>query len=151
VEQFVEEGHLRWDSLGEFLALAVSLEHLGQTFHNEKALLLAETLDAATEKWLENDKSPARVVGKLDNRGGHFYLALYWAEALAAQNKDAGLKAKFTDLAKILSENEDKIVGELNGSQGKPLSIGGYYKLDPTLTSAAMRPSETLNEILERM
>ncbi len=151
VEQFVEEGHLRWDSLGEFLALAVSLEHLGQTFHNDKALLLAETLDAATEKWLENDKSPARVVGKLDNRGGHFYLALFWAEALAAQNKDAGLKAKFTDLAKILSENEDKIVLELNGSQGKPLSIGGYYKLDPTLTSAAMRPSETLNEILERM
>ena len=148
VEQFVEEGHLRWDSLGEFLALAVSLEHLGQTFSNEKALLLAETLDIATGKWLENDKSPARVVGKLDNRGGHFYLALYWAEALAAQNKDAGLKASFTTLAKALLENESKIVGELNDSQGKPVSIGGYYKPDVALTSLAMRPSETLNAIL---
>ncbi len=149
VEQFVEEGHLRWDSLGEFLALAVSLEHLGQTFSNDKAMLLAETLDAATGKWLENDKSPARVVGKLDNRGGHFYLALYWAEALAAQSKDAGLKARFTELAKSLAANEDKIVGELNGSQGKPVSIGGYYKPDVKLTSIAMRPSQTLNEIID--
>lgn len=151
VEQFVEEGHLRWDSLGEFLALAVSLEHLGQTFHNDKALLLAETLDAATGKWLEYDRSPARVVGKLDNRGGHYYLALYWAEALAAQNKDAGLKASFTELAKTLAENEEKIVGELNGSQGKPLNIGGYYKPDVELTSIAMRPSATLNSIIESL
>jgi len=151
VEQFVEEGHLRWDSLGEFLALAVSLEHLGQTFHNDKALLLAETLDTATGKWLENDKSPARVVGKLDNRGGHFYLALYWAEALAAQNKDAGLKARFTTLAKALAENEGKIVGELNGSQGKPVEIGGYYKPDIALTEVAMRPSKTLNSIIENI
>lgn len=148
VEQFLQEGHLRWDSLGEFLALAVSLEHLGQTFHNDKALLLAETLDAATGKWLENDRSPARVVGKLDNRGGHFYLALYWAEALASQNKDAGLKASFTDLAKTLIENEEKIVGELNDSQGSPVNIGGYYKPDVHLTSAAMRPSATLNAII---
>ncbi|WP_075349843.1 NADP-dependent isocitrate dehydrogenase [Algoriphagus marinus] len=148
VEQFVEEGHLRWDSLGEFLALAVSLEHLGQTFHNDKALLLSETLDAATGKWLENDKSPARVVGKLDNRGSHFYLALYWAEALAAQSKDMELKSRFAPLAKMLKDNEDQIVNELNGSQGKPVDIGGYYKPDSNLTSVAMRPSKTLNETL---
>jgi isocitrate dehydrogenase len=148
VEQFVEEGHLRWDSLGEFLALAVSLEHLGQTFHNDKALLLSETLDAATGKWLENDKSPARVVGKLDNRGSHFYLALYWAEALAAQSKDMELKSRFAPLAKMLKDNEDQIVNELNGSQGKPGHIGGYYKPDSNLTSVAMRPSKTLNETL---
>jgi len=151
VEQFVAEGHLRWDSLGEFLALAVSLEHLGQIFSNDKALLLAETLDSATGKWLENDKSPARVVGKLDNRGGHYYLALYWAEALAAQNKDAELKDSFTKLAKTLAENEEKIVSELNGSQGKPVDIGGYYKPDATLTSIAMRPSATLNSIIESL
>jgi isocitrate dehydrogenase len=151
VEQFVAEGHLRWDSLGEFLALAVSLEHLGQTFSNDKALLLAETLDSATGKWLENDKSPARVVGKLDNRGGHYYLALYWAEALAAQNKDAELKDSFTKLAKTLAENEEKIVSELNGSQGKPVDIGGYYKPDATLTSIAMRTSATLNSIIESL
>ncbi|MEP0710802.1 NADP-dependent isocitrate dehydrogenase [Algoriphagus sp.] len=148
VEQFVEEGHLRWDSLGEFLALAVSLEHLGQTFHNEKALLLAETLDLATGKFLENDKSPARVVGKLDNRGSHFYLALYWAQALAAQTKDAELKAKFSVLAKALEANEQVIVHELNSSQGTPLNIGGYFKPDAALASQAMRPSATLNEIL---
>ncbi len=148
VEQFVKEGHLRWDSLGEFLALAVSLEHLGQTFHNEKALLLGETLDAATGKFLENDKSPARVVGKLDNRGSHFYLALYWAQALADQNKDAELKARFTPLAKALTEKEEQIVAELNGSQGTPLNIGGYYKMDEQLTSKAMRPSATLNEVV---
>ncbi|MBN3582586.1 NADP-dependent isocitrate dehydrogenase [Algoriphagus aestuarii] len=148
VEQFVKEGHLRWDSLGEFLALAVSLEHLGQTFHNEKALLLGETLDVATGKFLENDKSPARVVGKLDNRGSHFYLALYWAQALADQNKDAELKARFTPLAKALTEKEEQIVAELNGSQGTPLNIGGYYKMDEKLTADAMRPSATLNEVL---
>lgn len=148
VEQFVTEGHLRWDSLGEFLALAVSLEHLGQTFHNDKALLLAETLDQATGKWLENDKSPARVVGKLDNRGSHFYLALYWAQALAAQNKDAELKAKFTTLATALEANEQVIVHELNSSQGTPLNIGGYFRPDAALASQAMRPSATLNEVI---
>jgi isocitrate dehydrogenase len=148
VEQFVEEGHLRWDSLGEFLALAVSLEHLGQTFNNPEALLLGETLDKATGKWLENDKSPARVVGKLDNRGGHFYLALYWAEALATQTKDLGLQAKFTPIAKSLAENEAKIVEEYNSSQGKPVDIGGYFRPDVSKTSVAMRPSPTFNEIL---
>lgn len=151
VEQFVEEGHLRWDSLGEFLALAVSLEHLGQTFDNPEALLLGETLDKATGKWLENDKSPARVVGKLDNRGGHFYLALYWAEALAEQTKDAGLQAKFAPLAKALAENESKIVDEYNSSQGKPIDIGGYFRPDTSKTSKAMRPSKSFNEILETL
>ncbi len=148
VEQFVTEGHLRWDSLGEFLALAVSLEHLGQTFHNPEALLLGETLDKATGKFLENDKSPARVVGKLDNRGGHFYLALYWAEALAEQTKDAGLQAKFAPIAKALAENESKIVEEYNSSQGKPVDIGGYFRPDVEKTSKAMTPSSTFNEIL---
>ncbi|WP_192348402.1 NADP-dependent isocitrate dehydrogenase [Algoriphagus sp. Y33] len=151
VEQFVTEGHLRWDSLGEFLALAVSLEHLGQTFHNDKALLLAETLDQATGKWLENDKSPARVVGKLDNRGSHFYIALYWAEALAAQNKDGDLKAKFIPVAKVLAEKEVAIVAELNGSQGVPVTIGGYFRPDAALASQAMRPSATLNEVLAQL
>ncbi|HSF55566.1 MAG TPA: NADP-dependent isocitrate dehydrogenase, partial [Algoriphagus sp.] len=151
VEQFTEEGHLRWDSLGEFLALAVSLEHLGQTFNNPGALLLGETLDKATGKFLENDKSPARVVGKLDNRGGHFYLALYWAEALAAQNKDAGLQAKFAPIAEALSANETIIVEEYNSSQGKPVDIGGYYRPEVSKTSTAMRPSKTFNEIIESL
>lgn len=151
VEQFVKEGHLRWDSLGEFLALAVSLEHLGRTFHNDKALLLGETLDAATGKFLENDKSPARVVGKLDNRGSHFYLALYWAQALAAQDKDTELKAKFTPFAQKMTESEEQIVAELNGSQGSPNEIGGYFKPDEALTSAAMRPSATFNAVLESL
>lgn len=151
VEQFVEEGHLRWDSLGEFLALAVSLEHLGQTFKNDKALLLAETLDQATGKWLENDKSPARVVGKLDNKGGHFYLAMYWAEALAAQTKDAGLQAKFAPIAKAMQDNEAKIIAEYNDAQGTKLDIGGYYRLDEYKTSKALRPSETFNEILAQL
>ena len=151
VEQFVEEGHLRWDSLGEFLALAVSLEHLGQTFQNEKALLLAETLDQATGKWLENDKSPARVVGKLDNKGGHFYLAMYWAEALAAQTKDAGLQAKFAPIAKAMQENEAKIVAEYNDAQGTKVDIGGYYRLDEEKTSKALRPSKTFNDILAQL
>lgn len=151
VEQFTEEGHLRWDSLGEFLALAVSLEHLGQTFNNPEALLLGETLDKATGKFLENDKSPARVVGKLDNRGGHFYLALYWAEALAAQTKNAKLQAKFAPIAKALAENESKIVDEYNSSQGKPIDIGGYYRPDEAKTSKAMRPSKTFNDILAQL
>jgi isocitrate dehydrogenase len=151
VEQFVEEGHLRWDSLGEFLALAVSLEHLGQTFQNNKALLLAETLDQATGKWLENDKSPARVVGKLDNKGGHFYLAMYWAEALAAQTKDAGLQAKFAPIAKAMQDSETKILAEYNDSQGSKVDIGGYYRLDEEKTSKALRPSKTFNDILAEL
>ena len=151
VEQFTEEGHLRWDSLGEFLALAVSLEHLGQTFDNPTATLLGETLDKATGRWLEEDKSPARVVGKLDNRGGHFYLALYWAHEMAKQTKDAALAAKFAPIAKAMAENEAKIVAEYNGSQGKPVDIGGYYRPDEAKTSIAMRPSPTFNEILTQL
>lgn len=151
VQQFVEEGYLRWDSLGEFLALGVSLEHLGQTLGNTKALVLSETLDAANEKFLENDKSPARKVGEIDNRGSHFYLALYWAQALAAQNKDAELKAKFEPVAKELTENEAKIDAELIGSQGKPQEIGGYYHPDFKLTDKAMRPSATFNTILAKL
>jgi isocitrate dehydrogenase len=151
VQQFVEEGYLRWDSLGEFLALGVSLEHLGQTMGNAKAMVLSETLDAANEKFLENDKSPARKVGQIDNRGSHFYLALYWAQALTAQDKDAELKAKFTPIAKALTENEAKIDAELIGAQGKPQEIGGYYHPDFNLTDKAMRPSETFNNILAKL
>jgi isocitrate dehydrogenase len=148
VEQFTEEGHLRWDSLGEFLALAVSLEHLGQTFNNPTALLLGETLDQATGRWLEEDKSPARVVGKLDNRGGHFYLALYWAQALASQTKDPALAAKFTTLAKALLDQEDKIVDEYNSSQGKAIDLGGYYRPDAAKCAQAMQPSATFKQLL---
>ncbi|WP_339661513.1 NADP-dependent isocitrate dehydrogenase [uncultured Polaribacter sp.] len=148
VQQFLEENHLRWDSLGEFLALAVSLEHLGNTNNNEKALVLAETLDDATDKFLENDKSPSRKVGELDNRGSHFYLALYWAQALANQNKNAELKAEFTTIAEALSNNEDKIVSELNTIQGKSIEIGGYYLQNEDLATAAMRPNSTLNSII---
>lgn len=151
VEQFTEEGHLRWDSLGEFLALAVSLEHLGQTFDNPTAILLGETLDKATGRWLEEDKSPARVVGKLDNRGGHFYLAMYWAEEMAKQTKDAALAAKFAPIAKAMASQEAKIVDEYNGSQGKPVDIGGYFRPDEAKTSTAMRPSQTFNEILAKL
>jgi isocitrate dehydrogenase len=151
VEQFTEEGHLRWDSLGEFLALAVSLEHLGQTFENPTAILLGETLDKATGRWLEEDKSPARVVGKLDNRGGHFYLAMYWAEEMAKQTKDAALAAKFAPVAKAMADHEAKIVEEYNGSQGKSVDIGGYFRPDETKTSTAMRPSQTFNEILSQL
>ncbi|MBS9523772.1 NADP-dependent isocitrate dehydrogenase [Litoribacter alkaliphilus] len=148
VQQFVEEGHLRWDSLGEFLALAVSLEHLGNTFSNERAIVLGETLDKATGKFLENGKSPSRKVKELDNRGSHFYLAMYWAEALANQDKDGALKEVFGKVAKQLQDNEEKIVQELNDAQGSPVDIGGYYKPDEEKTSKAMRPSETLNAIL---
>ena len=149
VEQFLEEGYLRWDSLGEFLALAVSFEHLAQITGNEKAKVLAETLDAATEKFLENDKSPARKVGQIDNRGSHFYLTMYWAQALAAQNADTELKAKFTPIAEALTANEQKINDELIQAQGKAQNIGGYYKADVKLTEAAMRPSATFNEIID--
>lgn len=151
VEQFITENYLRWDSLGEFLALAVSLEHLSETFNNPKAKVLAETLDAATGRFLDNDKSPARKIGQIDNRGSHFYLALYWAQELAAQDKDADLKATFTGVAKSLTENEAKIVEELNSVQGKPVEIKGYYKPDSALTFAAMRPSATLNAVLEKI
>ena len=149
VQQLVEEGFLRWDSLGEFLALAASLEHLSNAYHNPKAQVLAKTLDQATGKFLDNDKSPARKVGGIDNRGSHFYLALYWAEALAAQTEDAGLAAQFAGVAKALAENEAKIVEELAAAQGKPVDIGGYYRPDTGLTSNAMRPSATLNKIVD--
>ena len=148
VQQFLEENHLRWDSLGEFLALAVSLEHLGTTHNNAKALVLAETLDDATDKFLENDKSPSRKVGEMDNRGSHFYLALYWAEGLANQNKDADLKMQFTKIAADLKANEAKIVEELNEIQGSSVNIGGYYQPNDSLADAAMRPNQILNSIL---
>jgi isocitrate dehydrogenase len=149
VQQFVQEGYLRWDSLGEFLALAVSLEHLAATFKNEKAQLLADTLDQANTKFLDNNKNPARKVGQIDNRGSHFYLAMYWAEALAAQTKDAELAARFAKVAKALQENEEKINAELIGAQGKPQDIGGYFNPDPAKTEKAMRPSATLNAIID--
>lgn len=151
VEQFITEGYLRWDSLGEFLALGASLEHLGQTLNNEKAIVLSETLDQANDAFLKNDKSPARKVGQIDNRGSHFYLALYWAQALAAQNKDAELKAIFTPIAKELTENEAAIDAELIGAQGKAQEIGGYYQPNPALVSKAMRPSTTFNTILDKI
>jgi isocitrate dehydrogenase len=151
IEQFIEEGYLRWDSLGEFLALGVSLEHLGQVFNNSKALVLSETLDAATEKFLDTDKSPSRKVGEIDNRGSHFYLTLYWAQALATQTKDAELKAKFEPIAKELTENEAKINAELIGAQGTHQEIGGYYKPNPELMFKAMRPSATFNAILSEL
>ncbi|MBP6620626.1 MAG: NADP-dependent isocitrate dehydrogenase, partial [Leadbetterella sp.] len=151
VQQFLEEGYLRWDSLGEFLALASSYEHLSNTFGNPKAQILADTLDEATGKFLDNDKSPARKVGQIDNRGSHFFLALYWAQALAAQDKDAELKATFAPIAAELTANEAKIEGELIGSQGKPQETGGYYKPVFEKASAAMRPSATFNAILAKI
>ena len=151
VQQFQEEGYLRWDSLGEFLALGVSLEHLAQTTGNAKAQVLADTLDVANGKILENDRSPARKVGQIDNRGSHFYLALYWAQALAAQTKDAALATKFKPLAEALTANEAKINAELIGAQGKPVDTGGYYLPDAAKTSAAMRPSATLNAALKSL
>ncbi|HWV44212.1 NADP-dependent isocitrate dehydrogenase [Pseudorhodoplanes sp.] len=148
VEQFQKEGYLRWDSLGEFLALGASLEHLAQTYKNDKAQVLAETLDTAIGKILDNNRSPARKVGEIDNRGSHFYLALYWAQALAAQTKDKELAARFKPLAETLEKNEAKINAELIAAQGKPVDTGGYYLPDPKKTSAAMRPSPTLNAAL---
>jgi isocitrate dehydrogenase len=151
VQQFLEEGYLRWDSLGEFMALAPAYEHLSNTFGNPKAQILADTLDEATGKFLDNDKSPARKVGQTDNRGSHFYLALYWAQALAAQDKDADLKATFTPIAAELTANEAIIDAELIGSQGKPQDTGGYYKPVFEKASAAMRPSATFNAILAKI
>ncbi|WP_313002369.1 NADP-dependent isocitrate dehydrogenase [Pseudomonas sp.] len=145
VQQLVEENFLRWDSLGEFLALAASLEHLGVNYNNPKALVLSKTLDQATGQFLDNNKSPSRKVGNIDNRGSHFYLAMYWAQALAAQIEDAALQAQFATLAKTLTENEATIVAELNAVQGKPVDIGGYYHADAELISKAMRPSATFN------
>jgi len=151
VQQFQKEGYLRWDSLGEFSALGASLEHLGNMFKNAKALVLAETLDSAIAKFLDNNKSPARKVGEIDNRGSHFYLALYWAQALAAQDKDAALKARFSETATQLEANEEKINSELVGAQGRPVDMGGYYHPAREKTGAAMRPSATLNGIVDAL
>jgi isocitrate dehydrogenase len=151
VQQFVSENHLRWDSLGEFLALAVSLEHFAEVNSNENARILGETLDEATEKLLENRKSPSRKAGELDNRGSHFYLAMYWAQELAKQSKNADLKAAFEPIAKQLTDNETTIVSELNDIQGQPVDIQGYYEPNETLTSDAMRPSKVLNDILNTL
>lgn len=148
VQQFEKENHLRWDSLGEFLALAVSLEHLGRTTNNPKAIVLSETLDEATDKFLENKKSPSRKVGELDNRGSHFYLAMYWAQELASQNKNAELKTQFTPVAESLIENESVIVNELNSAQGTPINLNGYYLPNEEVVIAEMRVSKTLKSIL---
>lgn len=149
IEQFIEEGYLRWDSLGEFLALQASLEHLAQTQDNKKAQVLSDALDTANAKFLATDKSPARKLGGIDNRGSHFYLAMYWAEALARQTADSAIAEKFAPVAKALQENETKINDELLGSQGKPQEIGGYYHTDTEKTYAAMRPSAILNQIID--
>ena len=148
VQQFLAEGHLRWDSLGEFLALAVSLEHLGNTNNNADALVLAETLDDATDTFLDNKKSPSRVVNELDNRWSHYYLALYWAQALAAQNENKELKERFSPIAQELANHEQKIIDELNSAQGSPVNIGGYYEPNEELVQKAMCPSSTFNTIL---
>jgi isocitrate dehydrogenase len=151
VQQFLEEGHLRWDSLGEFLALQVSIEDLAAKTGNAQAAVLAAAMDAANAKFLETDKSPSRKTGELDVRGSHFYLALYWAQALAEQNKDMGLKARFAPIAEHLGANESRIVGELNGAQGKAVDIGGYYHPDAVRAAAALRPSQTLNGIIDAL
>jgi isocitrate dehydrogenase len=149
VQQFNEENHLRWDSLGEFLALAVSLEHLGTNYNNPKALILSKTLDRATTKFLMKDKSPSRKVGELDNRGSHFYLATYWAEALAEQDEDTALKNVFLDMSEEMKSKEAAIINELNAVQGEEMNLNGYYFPDTEKASAAMRPSTTLNAILK--
>jgi len=151
VQQFVEEDHLRWDSLGEFLAIAVSLEDLGIKTDNEKAKILAKTLDQATAIFLQNNKSPGRRVGELDNRGSHFYLAMYWAQELAQQTNDKDLQSRFTEVAKTLADNEQKIIDELNAHQGEPVDLGGYYHPDEEKTAKAMRPSATLNAAIDSL
>jgi len=151
VQQLVKENYLRWDSLGEFLALAVSFEHLAKVTGNARAQILADTLDAATGQLLENGRSPARRLGQIDNRGSHFYLALYWAQALAAQTDDADLAALFTPIAENLSSGEDAIVAELLGVQGQPADIGGYYSPDAVKATAVMRPSSTFNQIIDAL
>jgi isocitrate dehydrogenase len=149
VQQFVQQGYLRWDSLGEFSALAASLEHLATTFRNQKAQILADTLDQAIAKFLDENRSPARKVGQIDNRGSHFYLALYWALALADQSRDAELRWKFNSMAAKLVVNEAKINFELLAAQGHPIDLGGYYHPDPGKASRAMRPSATFNAIID--
>ena len=148
VQQLMEEGHLRWDSLGEFAALGASLEHYAEYAGNEKASILAKALDQAIEKFLNNNKSPSRKVSELDTRGSHFYLALYWGQALAAQDENAELKEHFTAIAQELKENEDKIVDELIDAQGSEVDLGGYFLTDPEKVAIAMRPSQTLNNII---
>ena len=148
VQQLVKENHLRWDSLGEFLALAESFGHLGETTDNARARILSATLDRATGTFLNENKSPSRKVGEIDNRGSHFYLALFWAEELSSQTDDAELAAAFGELAKALRSNEDAINAELLAVQGSPVDIGGYYRPDGDLAAAVMRPSKTLNETL---
>jgi isocitrate dehydrogenase len=149
VQQFQEEGYLRWDSLGEFLALAASLEHLSKASNNPSAKILADTLDRANAKFLESNKSPARKVGEIDNRGSHFYLALYWAQALAEQTQDKSLQTRFAKVAKELEQNEAKITAELLSAQGKPVDIGGYYHPNDEKATKAMRPSPTFNAIVD--
>lgn len=151
VQQFEKEGHLRWDSLGEYLALAVSFEHLGSSSNNPRAILLGETLDEATEKFLDTRKSPSRKVNELDNRGSSYYLAMYWAQELAAQDTDAEMKGLFAPMAAALVSNEDAIIAELNGAQGSPMDVGGYYHPNDELAAKAMRPSATLNAIIDGM
>jgi len=147
VQQLEAEGHLRWDSLGEFLALAASLEHLSKVTKNEKARILGKTLDEATGKFLDTNKSPSRKVNEIDNRGSHYYLALYWAQALTAQTEDKDLQSHFAPIAQQLSDNEGAITEELLAAQGQPVDLGGYYRPDPEKARAAMRPSATLNAI----
>jgi isocitrate dehydrogenase len=149
VQQFVKENHLRWDSLGEFLALAASLEHLAQVTGNSTAQLLADTLDRATGSVLNENRSPSRKCGELDNRGSHFYLALYWAQELARQTDDPALAERFAPVAESLTANEAAIVDELNGVQGSPVEMGGYYSPDEDLVIAAMRPSATFNAVVD--
>ena len=151
VQQFQKEGYLRWDSLGEFSALAACFEHIASTTNNARAAVLAETLDQAIGAFLDNNKSPARKLGGIDNRGSHFYLAMYWAQALAAQTKDPELQKRFATAAKEMADNEATINGDLLGAQGKPADMGGYYKPVIAKTIAAMRPSATFNAIIDRM
>ena len=151
VEQFLNQGHLRWDSLGEFLALMVSLEFMADKYNNYRTRVLSKTLDKAVEVYLENQKSPSRKAGELDNRGSHFFLAQYWAVALAEQNEDAELKAEFAEVAKQMVEKESTILAEIMATEGKPTDIGGYYLPDDALAEKAMRPSATLNAIIESL
>jgi isocitrate dehydrogenase len=151
VQQFMKENYLRWDSLGEFSGLGASLEHMAVVFQNKCAAVLSETLDQAIGKFLDNNKSPARKLGGIDNRGSHFYLALYWAQSLAAQTKDLRLQERFTKIARVLEENEATINAELLAAQGKPVDMGGYYHPDFEKTSKAMRPSPTFNAIVDGM
>ena len=151
VQQFLEEGHLRWDSLGEFCALVASFEHVGEVFKNDKAKLLAETLDQAIGQHMEHDRAPSRRVNELDTRGSHFYLALYWAQALASQTNDLELQARFKPVAEQMAANEEKIIQELNDAQGQPVDIGGYYHPNQEMAASAMRPSGTLNAIVDTL